>query len=762
MWSLKRGTTVSCLTHDQLLEQAQMIVLVLYISFQLTLCNSVQLLVLVPWPSDRDDAGWDVGLDLLAGGRVAVNEINNTTDLLKDYHIELLVPEYGHEACGLRETSQGLVNFVQHSIYPPGQVLAVLGLYCSTSTKEISLLAGHESVQLIQLSAANSPIFDPEINEGIAHQSDYPHLWRFLTSATVYANMMMELMNMYSWNGNIVVIHRSDVNFYNVIAQTLIDKVSDRILFDIDLRILFLNESLDRIYNEGGRIIFVATTSLDAATLLCEAAGRGMLYPDYMWIVADYALSFLEDAHQCDTSLLHLAVNGSIFSSFSLEPQDKTLSHVNGDTYSAYESKYYEELSIVAEEYNQTLLGDHQYAGLLYDQVWAFALAFNSSLPELSEHNLSVTDIGSLGYSEAKDVFEDKLSQLDFIGASGRIRFNNKREVSTSIDIYQVINGQQKSVGNCTVGNDSVMYCNITLAETPPSSELGVVTKFLQLPMTLTIVMHIITALTVVLVTTVMVVFLYNRKRPEIMGTSWKLSMLQFFACYLLCIRMILVTLDIEYNHIGYCFIFTSVEINAINLLIVTSFVRVYRVYQIFHNKRLRKLGWQYSNGFLVFLAIVLSLIPIVILVLWYSNVDESDIISLSEPEIEFDGTMRYYLVVERYCFLASSPVNISFSLIEIVYLDVFIIANIIFASQTSKSYKNLKDTKKVILLMSTMFVLHTIYIFLLFNFLLVLMHVNAYWDNFVANLFALCNILACIFIFYIPKLWWIKDIIIK
>ena len=119
-------------------------------------------------------------------------------------------------ACGLREISQGLVNFVQHSIYPPGQVLAVLRLYCSTSTKEISLLAGHESVQLIQLSAANSPIFDPEINEmfhGIAHQSDYPHLWRFLTSATVYANMMMELMNMYSWNDNIVVIHRSDGNF---------------------------------------------------------------------------------------------------------------------------------------------------------------------------------------------------------------------------------------------------------------------------------------------------------------------------------------------------------------------------------------------------------------------------------------------------------------------------------------------------------------------------------------------------------------------
>ena len=83
----------------------------------------VKLLVLVPWPSDREDAGWDAGLDLLAGSRVAVNEINNRTDLLKDYHIELVVPEYGHEPCGFVEASQGIKNLIQSSIHPPEQVL---------------------------------------------------------------------------------------------------------------------------------------------------------------------------------------------------------------------------------------------------------------------------------------------------------------------------------------------------------------------------------------------------------------------------------------------------------------------------------------------------------------------------------------------------------------------------------------------------------------------------------------------------------------
>ena len=729
------------------------IVLVLYVSFQLTLCNSVQLLVLVPWPSDRDDAGWDVGLDLLAGGRVAVNEINNTTDLLKGYHIELLVPVYGHEACGLRETSRGIINLVQHSIYPPGQVLAVLGLYCSTSTKEISSLAGHESIQLIQLSAANSPIFDPEVNKIFHSVTDYPHLWRFLPSATVYADMMIELMSTYNWNDNIVVIHRSNVNFYNGIAQVLIDKVLDRILFDIDLSILFLKESLDRIYNEGGRIIFIAATSLDIATLLCGAAERGMLYPDYMWIIPDYVLSFLENANQCDTSLLHHALNGSILSYFSLEPREKTVL-ANGDSYFTYMTKYYEELSIVAEEYNQTLLGDHQYAGLLYDQVWAFALALNSSIQELSKRNLSVTDIGSLRYSEAKDVFENELSQLDFVGASGRIRFNNKREVSTSIDVYQVINGQQKSVGNCTVGNGSVMYCNITLAETPPSSELGVVTKFLQLPMTLTIVMHIITALTVVLVTTVMVLFLCNRERPEIKATSWKLSILQFLACYLLCLSMITLTLETQSSniHVFYCYIQVGLRVNAVNLIIVTSFVWVYRVYQIFHNKRLKQFSWQYSNGFLAFLAIVFSLIPIVILVLWYSILHRSysnRFISSSQLQIIFDGNIRYYLVEEEYCILEFDYIYL---LIQI-YVSFFAFGNVIFAFQTRKSYINFKDTKKLILLMSTLCILR---VALIVTILIAPNQLTVILVYFIQ----LCIILSCIFILYVPKLWWIKGLI--
>ena len=717
------------------------------VSFRLTLGNSVQLVVLVP--SNGDDAG----LDLLTGGRVAVNEINNMTSLLKDYHIELLAPEYGHEACALRETSQGLVNFVQHSMHPPGQVLAVLGLYCSTSTKEISLLAGHKSVQLVQLSACSSSISDRE-----AFHSATLHLWKFQASISTYACVMIELMTIFSWN-DAVIIHTDLGNGH---FPTLVDKMSDGILLQIDLsNQLLLNKSLDSIYNKGGRIIFMAASLLDSAKILCRAAERGMLYPDYMWIVTDHLLPYLEDTNQCDTSLLHLALNGSLLSHFSLEPQDKTVTLVNGDTYSTYESNYYKELDVVAEEYNQTLSGDHQYAGLLYDQVWAFALALNNSLPELSRRNLSVSDIGSLGYSKAKEILEKELSQLDFRGASGRIRFNNKREVYTPIDIYQVINGQQKSVGNCRVDNSSVTYCNITLTETPPSSELDVITKILKLPMGVIIIMHIVTTITVVLITTIMVLFLYNRKRPEIKATGWKLSILQFLACYLLCLSMTFTTLQAQYSYIAFCYIKSSLNINAIHLILVTSFVRVYRVYQIFHNKRLKEYGWKLSNFFLVFLTITLSMIPNVLLVLWFSLSSVHNFTYSSQAEIDFDGTTRYYLVLKEHCFVGvdSDQVNTVFTSLLGIYLNVFIIANIVFAFQTRKSYMNFKDTKKLILFIFMTWILNLILLSVKPMVVPQLINIHVASNSLIDYVYALCFALLCIVILYLPKLWWIKDL---
>ena len=716
----------------------------------------VKLLVLVPWPSDRVDADWDAGLDLLAGGRVAVNEISNRTDLLKDYHIELVVPEYGHEPCGFVEASQGIKNLIQSSIHPPEQVLAVLGLFCSTSTKEISSLAGH---QLIQLSAANSPIFHPDnitlLDSTL--QPDYPHLWQFLTSASVYADMMVELMNRFDWK-DIVVVYNVNNRYYAGIANVLTNKIPNNILLRTSSDELFHDDTLDQI-QQHGRIVFVSAPASQIVNLLCRAAKRQMLYPDYMWILTDLQLLFLNNFTRCNTDMLYRALNGSLWFDVSLEPIDETVILVNGDTYSTYKSKYNKELELIAKEYNQTLSGDYQYAGVLYDQVWAFALALNSSLPELSEHNLSVSDIGSLGYSKAKEILESKLSQLDFRGASGHIRFTDEREVSTLMGVYQVINGQQLTVGNCMhkASQSFVLHCNITLTETPPSSEFDKV--YIQVPLEIAISLLVVTLLVPLLVTSILVLFVYHRNKPEIKASSWKLSILLFIACYILCISMILTVLQGWRNHLVYCYIQPLLLFNGLNLFMVTLFLKILRVYCIFHNRRLKDLGWQCSNASLILGSIALTAVPNIFFILWYS-LDEK--ILKEDSQLTSSRYSVRYLNVIQTCHSKSSMYYDYIILIP--YLCLLKLGIIVLATRTAKTYGNYKDTKKINALMAVIFVITTyasVILVIVSNErnALVVRYVILYVTGY---LFSGSMVgLICVFIF-MPKLLWMKSILCR
>ena len=117
-------------------------------------------------------------LTVLSGHRIARDEINNRTDLLFGYHIELIVDTI--EGCSSLEAGLGLSNLLKYTLNPPCHpVVAVAGLGCSSHTSVLSPVAGGDGFDLIQLSSANSPIFETQNNR-------FPHLWQFLGSAIAY------------------------------------------------------------------------------------------------------------------------------------------------------------------------------------------------------------------------------------------------------------------------------------------------------------------------------------------------------------------------------------------------------------------------------------------------------------------------------------------------------------------------------------------------------------------------------------------------
>ena len=708
----------------------------------------INLLALVPWPDDRPYADWDAGPDLLAGARVAINEINNSTDVLPNHRLNMI--ESGHEACGLTGGNFGVVNLVKTAITPSvnriGTVASVLGLFCSTSTKVISPFAGREGVDMIQLSGSNSPDF-------LRDKHQYPHLWRFLESATVYADTVISMMDAFQWN-KVALVADFENSFLSGIGDGFIKRIDSR----EDLELLYrgnllqltnIEETVKGILQSRARIIFLSTTAPQTARIYCAASALNMHWPNYVWIMADYLVQVIEDEVKekkyCSLAELRKVTEGSLITYFSLEPDDPSSTVlVSNDTYQDYKDKYDEELELVKLDYpNVTIPGEYLYAGIIYDQVWAFAKATHSALPELHSKNYSITEYG-FGQPHITTILEKHLKQVDFIGATGRVSFNDNNEVSNSIKIFQVWNSDNVQVGTFDARNAKPL--NISIPN-PPDDDVTVLTNVLPTPMAITIIT--MSLLMAIVVTVNLVIMLALRKHVEIRALSPNLSVLVFFGCYLECLTSVLLVIQSWIDEISTnlftvsCNLVTWIGLLGIYLILATNLLKIARIFRIFNH--FGKTGRFWSDYFLAFLVFIICSLPIMLLTAW-SLIDPLKYTSLEEYHTEI---MPVYIEEFPYC-------NCSFYALWLgilyVYVAILIIGLIFFAIQTRKiNRRDFKDTKKV---NGFVFVTTFIILILLITYqVLRSLHQYSYADMSLCLLYlAIC--LICQLFLFMPKVY--------
>ena len=194
--------------------------------------------------------------------------------------------------------------------------------------------------------------------------------------------------------------------------------------------------------------------------------------------------------------------------SLFLIPQNTSLTlEPSNISYNDYLEFYDIELERLKEDYAAEFLlamnitSSPVYSGLLYDQAWAFALAFNYSLLQLKANNLLE------GYkAERTHIIEQNIGNLNFAGISGHIRFNQFREVSTPINVYQVLNG-------------SVNYSNVSLnLDDDFNDEVPILQKRLYIG--IGIAMGIGSVALLVLTTIIFVLMLKHRNHSKIKAIS--------------------------------------------------------------------------------------------------------------------------------------------------------------------------------------------------------------------------------------------------
>ena len=633
-------------------------------------------------------------LRALSGARIAQDEINNRTDLLSGYHIELIVDTI--VGCSIFEAGIGLSNLVKYTVNPPCRpVVAVNGLGCSSHTSVLSPVAGHDGYDLIQLSSANSPIFQTQ-------QHHFPHLWQFLDSAAVYSDTILAIMDQYNWSGNrIGVVFDVGHILYSGIANDIERKVkastNKTIKFILAMRKtydFYLDAAISNIKSQQTTILVSLLDPEQEAALLHRAIDENLVYPDYIWIHVERLPQHLMRArgHIC------------LYTKLSIVGNETTL--VSGQTFADFKQKNDEEIKLIEQQYKHYNLTPSVFASYWYDQVWAIALAVNNSLPVLENRNLSI-DIYTIGQHEITDVIGEQMANLSFQGASGWVEFNQYHSVSrnTPVEVFWIMdNTTHKLVGFYNPLNQTHFHVDINSSDLPTDSSPRILVVNFLIPLPVAILFYIITSSVVVFTTVQLILYLHYRHHQVIKANSPYLSLLMFVGCYLSCAAAIL------YNTIGSfilpsdAYLLLSILIivfivNSASLVFVTLSAKLVRIYRIFSAWMKRDLGRCWNDCPLVCIVLIFAVVPNIVLAIIFALMPPQHI---NRPIV----TRRDNVIVKENHISDDSTALIS-AYFSAVYILVFLVL-LVYISITSRKNIRIKlfnDSRQVLFLLGVIFV---------------------------------------------------------
>ena len=670
--------------------------------------QSLPVLVMLPYPDPGDDSGWDRGLNLLPAARLAVKEINNNSKILPDHEIQLI--ERSSDGCGRSVIINGLTNFAGNALqYEPNttNAIAVIGLACSTVTASISPLAGREGVDLLQMAMSISEIFRDKIT--------YRHLWRVLPTSSVFVSTTIALMERFHWTRVAQVYDGNGVLFRttaNTFRKEITSNTNYTLLVDqaVGIGSSFFQSALDLIQDTGARIIFASMAMPEAAYLICEAAKRNLIWPGYVWVFYSRTIEEFINNAVCDLKILIPALENVILLHIPLQGRDLDDVLVSGRTYREYLDEYDSEVATLSgEDEFQRYLSDftfvnNHFANPMYDEVWALALAINSSLPELEAKHLSLQDY-EYNNIVITNIIEDHLKDVSFAGAVADISFTDNRETVTPVDIFHIRNGSTVKIGEYDGLQNNLSLWNIS-EESIPTDDF--VVRYELLNTVYAIYIYTVASLLFVFVTLMLCLMLGLHNTPQVRAMSPFLSLLIFLGCYQLLFASIFETihqfipqLD-PTTYSALCFLEYWSSQNGVNLITATVLMRLVRIYRVFTHFGKTSRLWQ--DHYLFFLILLISCLPDLLIILRIivnpiQYTEEATYLLTENPPVKLISTE------------CSSEYKDIFDLITVTYTMLLVFVLLVFAILSRKiDRNNFKDTKKI-----SIFVFSYIFIGLIF-----------------------------------------------
>ena len=563
--------------------------------------NRVPLRILGLFP--YNGSAWN-GEYVIPAARLARDEINNNNDILPGYKLELI------EADSKCSRDPGLRAFVSNALPPTTNrpPVAILGAGCSSSSIPIASVAGRDEIRIPQLSYGATSVF-------LSFKHSYPYFYRTVPTDSFTIAAKIKLMEKFNWRR--YGIHNFGIDDTN---QIVTEHAITALRIEVERHLpdsveIYSGDSRDFVDGDYYKNQLIFTEDMIAARMrigmlygslqnvgriFCLLYHQKLTYPQVVWITLNqHGNWYYAATDDCSEEEIRQATHGTIHFDYQLNtnsPDD--IINVTNKTFVEYYENYINEVEKYAIEVgdynmssNNTSSLSNSWATVAYDSMWTLGLALDRAEKSLNSKTLNLT----LGDETVSSTILKELENVVFNGASGVIKFDEEHKREMGIQIQQVQDGSLVTIGSYLPSHNRTNLGKLILNESlllwsiddPPLDDFTIET----------VIPHRWAG--ILMLVFLMIGFIWNsfsliinfryQHFHSIKASSPPLNYMIFAGNYILLLAGIIVVIRSirEHNIVVFstlCQTHNWLFDVGLLMLLNTTLLKSWRIYQIFHN----------------------------------------------------------------------------------------------------------------------------------------------------------------------------------
>ncbi|KAJ0003571.1 hypothetical protein NQD34_008669 [Periophthalmus magnuspinnatus] len=458
--------------------------------------------------------GWPGGQACLPAAQMALDLVNNRSDILPDYELELI---YYDSLCDPGEATKLLYDLLYTE---PIKIVLMPG--CSSPS--VTVITCIPFLSMLQLSYGSS-------SPALSNRQRFPTFFRTHPSATLHNPTRVQLFQKWKWT-KIATIQQTT----EVFTSTL-DDLEERVKeagIEISVRQSFLTDPAVAVKNlkrQDARIIVGLFYETEARKVFCEVYKEKLFGKKYVWFLigwyADNWFKIKDPAINCTVEQMTEAVQGHVTTEIvMLNPET-----VRGAS-NLTSQEFLDQLMSKLGGKNPEETGGFQEAPLAYDAVWALALALNKTVGPLKAKGYRLEDFNYNNREITAEIYR-ALNTSSFEGVSGHVVFDAQGSRMAWTLIEQLQDGSYKKIGyyDSTKGNLSWYGNDKWIGAGPPADQTVVIEEFRYLSQKLFVSVSVFAGLGILLGIVCLTFNIYNSNVRYIQNSQPYLNNMTAVGC---------------------------------------------------------------------------------------------------------------------------------------------------------------------------------------------------------------------------------------